>query len=269
MMGILNVTPDSFSDGGKFIDQDAAISHGQALVAQGVDIIDVGGESTRPGSSPVPPAEQCRRVIPVIEHLSASAGVPISVDTQSAQVADAALTAGAQVVNDVSAGRNDPEILNVVAQHEAGYVVMHMQGDPTSMQDRPHYDDVVAEVIDFLRRRSGLAHAAGIAPWAIAADPGIGFGKTRDHNFVLLAHISRIVDEVDAPVLVGTSRKGFLRLPSASSEPDGGSSSDFAARDDATLATIVWSLNAGVQIVRVHLPIAALRARSLLEAMAD
>ena len=161
------------------------------------------------------------------------------------------------------------EILNVVAQHEAGYVVMHMQGDPTSMQDRPHYDDVVAEVIDFLRRRSGLAHAAGIAPWAIAADPGIGFGKTRDHNFVLLAHISRIVDEVDAPVLVGTSRKGFLHLPSASSEPDGGSSSDFAARDDATLATIVWSLNAGVQIVRVHLPIAALRARSLLEAMAD
>ena len=266
VMGIINVTPDSFSDGGEFFTAATAIAHGLDLVAQGADILDVGGESTRPGSSSVDPAEQCRRVLPVISELAALTEVPISIDTQSSSVAAAAIAAGANIVNDVSAGRYDPEIMNVAAEAKVGYIVMHMQGEPLSMQAAPKYDDVVSEVIEFLGARVELAQQTGIARGALAVDPGIGFGKTAEHNFSLLAHLGQIGDELAAPVLVGTSRKRFLIQ---SGSPVGDSSGPGPVyRDDETLATVVWALNVGAKIVRVHSPLAAVRARALLEVMA-
>src|SRR5215204_1698856 len=182
VMGIVNVTPDSFSDGGRFLDPDAAVAHGIELAGQGADVLDVGGESTRPGAAPVPADAELRRVVPVVERLAATTSVPISVDTTKAAVARAALDAGATVVNDVSAGQLEPDILEVAAEAGAGYVAMHMQGEPRTMQADPRYEDVVAEVGDFLADRVGAARAAGVAPRAIAADPGIGFGKTVEHN---------------------------------------------------------------------------------------
>src|SRR5262249_19385956 len=186
VMGIVNVTPDSFSDGGRFLDPDAAIAHGLGLVEQGADLLDVGGESTRPGADPVDDAEELRRgravaeelrrVLPVVESLAVRAGVPVSVDTTKASVADAALAAGARIVNDVSAARLDPDLLGVVARHGAGYIAVHMQGEPRTMQDAPFYDDVVREVGDFLAERGAVARAAGVAGSALAVDPGIGFG---------------------------------------------------------------------------------------------
>ena len=251
VMGIVNVTPDSFSDGGCFLEPDAAVAHGIELADAGADILDVGGESTRPGAAPVPADEELRRVVPVIERLSAATDVPISVDTTKATVAGAALAVGASIVNDVSAGRLDPDVLSVTADAGAGYVLMHMQGEPRTMQADPRYADVVAEVGDFLAERVDAALAAGIAPGALAADPGIGFGKTVDHNLRLLAGLPSLVERVQIPVIVGTSRKTFIGKLLARAR---GVSDPLPVdqRDEGTLATVVWAVERGASIVRVH-----------------
>ncbi|HKF91455.1 MAG TPA: dihydropteroate synthase [Acidimicrobiia bacterium] len=266
VMGIVNVTPDSFSDGGLFLDPDAAVAHGIALAGQGADVLDVGGESTRPGAAPVPADEELRRVLPVVERLAAETSVPISVDTTKAAVARAALDAGATVVNDVSAGRLDPDILGVAAEAGAGYVVMHMQGEPRTMQADPHYDDVVAQVGDFLADRVDAARAAGVAEDAIAADPGIGFGKTVEHNLRLLAGLPALVERVRVPVMVGTSRKTFVGKLLARA---GAASGDLPVdqREEGTLATVVWAVERGASIVRVHDVLPAVRAVRLLDAL--
>jgi|SRR5215211_2199717 len=266
VMGIVNVTPDSFSDGGRFLDPDAAVAHGIALAGQGADVLDVGGESTRPGAAPVPADEELRRVLPVVERLAAEASVPISVDTTKAGVARAALGAGATVVNDVSAGRLDPDILGVAAEAGAGYIVMHMQGEPRTMQADPHYDDVVAQVGDFLADRVDAARAAGVAEDAIAADPGIGFGKTVEHNLRLLAGLPALVERVRVPVMVGTSRKTFVGKLLARA---GAASGDLPVdqREEGTLATVVWAVERGASIVRVHDVLPAVRAVRLLDAL--
>ena len=266
VMGIVNVTPDSFSDGGRFLDPDAAVAQGIALAGQGADVLDVGGESTRPGAAPVPADEELRRVIPVVERLAATTSVPISVDTTKAAVARAAIDAGASVVNDVSAGRLDPDILGVAAEAGAGYVVMHMQGEPRTMQAEPHYDDVVAEVGDFLADRVGAARAAGVEEGAIAADPGIGFGKTVEHNLRLLAGLPAIAERVGVPVMVGASRKTFVGKVLARA---GAASGDLPVdqREEGTLATVVWAVERGASIVRVHDVLPAVRAVRLLDAL--
>jgi dihydropteroate synthase len=259
-MGIVNVTPDSFSDGGRFLGVDAAVAHGVALVAAGSALLDVGGESTRPGAAPVDLETELARVLPVIEGLVRRVTVPISVDTTKAAVARAALGAGATVVNDVSAGRHDPAMLDTVAAAGAGLVLMHMQGEPATMQDDPRYDDVVAEVGDFLVERIAAARDAGVAPDAIIADPGIGFAKTAAHNLELLAALAPLAARLGVPLLVGTSRKSFLRSFGAGPDAD--------ARDDATLATTVWAFTQGAAIVRVHDGESSARAARLLEVMA-
>jgi dihydropteroate synthase len=266
VMGIVNVTPDSFSDGGRFLEPDAAVAHGFALAAQGADALDVGGESTRPGAAPVPADEELARVMPVVQRLAAATNVPVSIDTTKAAVARAALAAGAMVVNDVSAGRHEPEILDVTAEAGAGYVVMHMQGEPRTMQVDPRYDDVVAEVGDSLVERIDAARAAGIAPGAIAADPGVGFGKTVQHNLQLLAGLRALAERVQVPVMVGTSRKTFIgRLLARVT----GAREDLPVdqREEGTLATVVWAVERGASIVRVHEVLPAVRAVRLLDAV--
>lgn len=252
VMGIVNVTPDSFSDGGRFLDARSAIAHGAGLVAQGADLLDVGGESTRPGASPVGVDEELGRVLPVVEGL-VSAGdvaVPLSIDTTKAAVAAPVLAAGAAIVNDVSAGRADPEMFGVVADAGAGIVLMHMQGDPRTMQQDPRYDDVVDDVSAFLVARLEAARAAGLPDDALCADPGIGFGKLAHHNLALLARLPELVTRVGVPVLVGTSRKAFLGAIVAAAS--GRDAPPPAERDDATLATAVWALDRGASVVRVH-----------------
>jgi dihydropteroate synthase len=217
----------------------------------------VGGESTRPGAAPGGEDEELRRVLPVVERLAAEAGVPVSIDTSKAVVARAALAAGATVVNDVAAGAA-PDMFGVVAAAGAGLVVMHMQGEPRTMQHDPHYDDVVVEVGDFLLDRLAAARAAGIPSAALCADPGLGFGKTAAHNVELLARLGELVARVDVPVLVGPSRKSFIaRL----------FGDDLVARDDGTLATAVWAVDRGARIVRVHDAAAAADALRLLAVM--
>ncbi|MCA9056505.1 MAG: dihydropteroate synthase, partial [Planctomycetaceae bacterium] len=208
-MGILNVTPDSFSDGGQFGDIGAAVEHARQLVADGADLIDVGGESTRPGAPPVPVAEELRRVIPVVARLAGELSTPISIDTMKGQVAREAVAAGASIVNDVSAGLFDPDLLNVCAGTDCGLILMHMQGSPQTMQANPQYDDVLGEVRDFLRKRMAACESLGIARERIVLDPGIGFGKTADHNIELLSHVAELRNE-GRPVLMGHSRKRFL-----------------------------------------------------------
>jgi dihydropteroate synthase len=266
VMGIVNVTPDSFSDGGRFLDPDAAVAHGIELAEQGADVLDIGGESTRPSSTPVPADEELRRVVPVIERLAAATTVPVSVDTTKAVVARAALDAGATVVNDVSAGRHDQQMLGVIAGAAAGYVVMHMQGEPRTMQADPRYDDVVAEVGEFLSERVETARVAGVAEGALAADPGIGFGKTVEHNLQLLACLPALAERVGVPVLVGTSRKTFVGKVLARA---GAASGDLPVdeREEGTLATVVWALERGASIVRVHDVLPAVRAVRLLDAL--
>jgi dihydropteroate synthase len=265
-MGIVNVTPDSFSDGGRFLEPDAAVAHGIELAAAGADVLDVGGESTRPGAAPVPADEEARRVVPVVERLAAATDVPLSIDTTKAAVARAALAAGAVVVNDVSAGRVEPEIMSVTAEGGAGYVVMHMQGEPRTMQADPRYDDVVAEVGEFLADRLDAARGAGIATGALAADPGIGFGKTVEHNLQLLADLPAVVARVQVPVMVGASRKTFIGklLARALGAPE---TLPVDQRDEGTLATVVWAVERGASIVRVHDALSASRAVRLLDAL--
>jgi dihydropteroate synthase len=263
VMGIVNVTPDSFSDGGRFLDAGRAVEHGLELAAAGAAVLDVGGESTRPGAQPVPADEQVRRVVPVIRRLAAEAGVPVSVDTADASVAAAALDAGATVVNDITAGRGDDRMLSVVAGARAGYVFMHMQGTPATMQADPRYDDVVAEVGAFLAERRAAARDAGIADAELMADPGLGFGKTVAHNLTLLARLPDVARAAGVPVLVGPSRKGFLGV--AGGPP--GHPLPVDEREDGTLATVVWALDHGASMVRVHDVGPAVEAVRLLAAV--
>jgi dihydropteroate synthase len=260
-MGVVNVTPDSFSDGGQFLDADAAVAHGRALAEHGAAVLDVGGESTRPGAAPVSPDEEAARVVPVVRTLAAAGGVPVSIDTTKASVAAAAIEAGARIVNDVSAARHDPDMLAVVADAGAGFVAMHMQGEPRTMQQDPRYVDVVDEVGAFLVERADAAVAAGVAPAAIMVDPGIGFGKTGEHNLTLLAALPDLVARVECPVLIGASRKTFIGRLLDLDTPD--------ARDDGTLATTVWALDRGARMVRVHDARRAARAAALLDVLAQ
>lgn len=241
-MGVLNATPDSFSDGGRYPSPGDAVAHGLEMMEQGADIIDVGGESTRPGAEPVATGEQLDRILPVINGLVAG-GASVSVDSRSPEVATAALVAGAVVVNDVS-GLSNPAMRAAVAASSAGVVIMHTQGDPTTMQDEPTYDNVVDEVRAFLLHQAMTAEEAGINRNRIAIDPGIGFGKTFQHNLELLRNLSHFVD-TGYPVLLGPSRKGFLGKIIG----DGGLA---AGRDPATGATVALAVREGVAIVRVH-----------------
>jgi dihydropteroate synthase len=209
IMGVLNVTPDSFSDGGEFFSAEKAVEHGLQMAADGAQIIDVGGESTRPGAEPVSVDEELRRVIPVIENLRSKSNIFISIDTSKSEVASAALDAGASIVNDVTGGRGDKEMKTLVAKRNVGFVIMHMQGEPRTMQVDPHYADVVSEVADFFRQQYAHALDCGIDPMAIAFDPGIGFGKTLSHNLELLRNLERLRLN-DRPIVVGVSRKSFL-----------------------------------------------------------
>jgi dihydropteroate synthase len=208
-MGVLNVTPDSFSDAGKFFSVEKAIEHGLRMAAEGADIVDVGGESTRPDAEPVAAGEELRRVIPVIEKLRAKLHVPISIDTSKAEVARAAIQAGASIVNDVTGGRGDEGMLPLIAATNSAFIIMHMQGTPRTMQNRPRYEDVVSEVADFFRQQYARAIGCNIDPMAIAFDPGIGFGKTLEHNLELLAQFERLRTH-DRLLVVGISRKSFL-----------------------------------------------------------
>jgi dihydropteroate synthase len=208
VMGIVNVTPDSFSDGGQFLDPGSAVGHGLRLAAEGADILDVGGESTRPGAEPVPEAEELRRVAPVVAELANRSGVPVSVDTMKPAVARACLAAGAAIVNDV-AGFRDPDMIRVAAERRAGVVVMHMRGTPQTMQADPRYADVVREVGEFFEERLRVLGESGIPPDAVCLDPGIGFGKTQDHNLALLANLGAFA-RFGRPVCLGVSRKGVI-----------------------------------------------------------
>jgi dihydropteroate synthase len=260
VMGVVNVTPDSFSDGGHFLAHDRAIEHGRALIAAGAAIVDIGGESTRPGAEPVALDEELRRVLPVVEALAGDGAVPVSIDTSKAAVAAAALRAGATIVNDVTAGLGDPDLFGIVADAGAALVVMHMQGDPRTMQVAPHYDDVTREVVDRLIDRLDAARSVGVRADALIADPGIGFGKTAAHNLELLAQLGDIVAAVGVPLMVGTSRKGFLGALTHTARA--------VDRDDATLATTVWSFTQDARIVRVHDVASSARAARLLDLMA-
>ena len=242
-MGVVNVTPDSFSDGGRYLDHEAAVAHGLALVAEGAGVVDVGGESTRPGAEPVPEAEEVRRVVPVVEALSPH--VRVSIDTRKAAVAEAAIEAGATLLNDVSAS-----LAAVAAAHSVGFVAMHMLGDPRTMQDDPRYGDVVADVTGFLVERADAATAAGVDE--VWIDPGIGFGKTAEHSWQLLRHLDALV-ATGYPVVVGTSRKRFLGQALARSDglPDG----ELVGTDDrleGSVTTAVWAIMQGARMVRVH-----------------
>jgi dihydropteroate synthase len=243
-MGVVNVTPDSFSDGGRWLDPRAAVDHARQMIADGADVIDVGGESTRPGAAPVDGTEELRRVLPVIEALAGE--TVVSVDTRKPEVARAAVAAGASIINDVSAS-----LWPVAAETGAGWVAMHMRGDPANMQAHARYDDVVAEVRDYLVARAEQAEAAGVGD--IWIDPGIGFAKTAEHNLTLLEHIDALV-ETGWPVLVGTSRKSFLgRIGAGRGRPEEGSAPLPATeRGEATVATSTWALVQGAAMVRVH-----------------
>ena len=242
VMGVVNVTPDSFSDGGAFLDPDAAVAHGLELADQGADLLDIGGESTRPGSDPVELEEELRRVIPVVRGLVSQTRVPISIDTMKADVAEAAIAAGAGFVNDVSALRHDPRMAAMVAEAGVPVCLMHMQGSPKTMQLAPSYQDVVAEVREFLLERAALAERSGVDARLIAIDPGIGFGKTGAHNLTLLARLDALT-ETGYPVVVGVSRKRFLGEITGAGEDD---------RTAATVAASAAAVRRGAWMVRVH-----------------
>ena len=248
VMGIVNVTPDSFSDGGRHADVEAAVAHGLALVADGADLLDVGGESTRPYSTPVEAAEEWRRVGEVVHRLARESGVPVSIDTSKAVVAAQAIAAGAEIINDVTGLEGDPNMVRVAVESGAAVCAMHMQGTPQTMQVAPRYDNVVAEIHGYLRRRRDALVAAGIPLERICLDPGIGFGKTHEHNLALLAAAGRFLD-LGTPILVGHSRKGFI---GKAIERQLGRPPTVAERDAGTAAAACRLAASGVQIVRVH-----------------
>jgi dihydropteroate synthase len=258
VVGILNVTPDSFSDGGRYLDRATAVAHATRMVEEGADILDVGGESTRPGSSAVSADEELERVHPVIERLAElHPAIPISIDTRKAGVAAEALDAGATIVNDVSGGA-DPAMFDVVRDREAAVVLMHMQGDPATMQEAPEYDDVVGEVHQYLRQRIEAAELAGIDPERIAIDPGIGFGKDLGHNLELMHGVGALLD-LGRPVLVGPSRKKFIGTILDLPEEE---------RVEGTVGAVVWMVARGAHLVRVHDVKEVVRAVRVADAIA-
>lgn len=245
VMGVVNVTPDSFSDGGRYADPQAAIDHARSLLAGGADLLDVGGESTRPGSARTAAEEQTRRIRPVIEGLARELGESclISVDTTRTSVARAALDGGATLINDISAGTDDPEIFRLAAERNAPIVLMHMQGQPATMQVNPSYGNVLREVAEYLRERAGAATHVGVAKHRILLDPGIGFGKAVPHNLELLRRLSELTS-LGHPLVLGTSRKGFLGKIAGETEP--------RDRLFATAASVAWCVANGAAVVRVH-----------------
>lgn len=249
IMGVLNLTPDSFSDGGRYPDLDAAVQAADAMLRAGADLLDIGGESTRPGAQRIDVPEQIDRTVPVIEAIlrhrrSRDQPAPIiSIDTTRAEVARAALDAGASIINDVSAGREDMAMFALAAARHCPLILMHMQGEPATMQDRPHYEDVVEEVRQFLVQRAEAAEATGVAREQIVIDPGIGFGKTLEHNLALLDHLDRFV-MTGYPVLLGASRKRLLGTITGLDDP--------AQRDTATAAVTALAVRQGVPLIRVH-----------------
>jgi dihydropteroate synthase len=257
IMGVVNVTPDSFSDGGRYYDTHTAVEHGLQLAAEGADLLDVGGESTRPGAAPVSTEEELRRVLPAIERLAREAPVPVSVDTSRAAVARPCLQAGARMVNDVTGLRGDPEMAAAAAQSGAALCLMHMQGEPRTMQEAPRYGDLLGEVQGFLARACERAREAGVEARALCVDPGIGFGKTAGHNLYLLRHL-RSFKALGYPVLVGTSRKSFIGNVSGAPVDD---------RLPGTLASITAAALAGAAIVRVHDVAEARQALAIADAI--
>ncbi|MCX7428575.1 MAG: dihydropteroate synthase [Planctomycetia bacterium] len=253
VMGVVNVTPDSFSDGGEFLDPAAAIDHGLRLAAEGADILDVGGESTRPGATPVGADEELRRVMPVVEQLCRRSDVPMSIDTSKAAVAREAVGAGAEAINDVTALSGDAAMMAVAVETGSGIAAMHMRGTPATMQQAPAYEDVVEEVLDYLAARRDALVAAGVDPARIALDPGIGFGKTTEHNLTLLGNIGRF-HALGCPLLVGPSRKGFIGRVLDDPKAD---------RAAGTIGVSLALARQGVQILRVH-DVAAVRAALVL-----
>jgi dihydropteroate synthase len=241
VMGVLNVTPDSFSDGGEFFSTEAAVKHGIEMARSGADIVDVGGESTRPGAKPVSPGEETKRVLPVIEEIARSVLVHLSIDTSKAAVASAAIEAGASIINDVTGGRGDPEMFSLAAEKGVALILMHMQGTPETMQANPTYHDVVREVADFFRQQFAEAVRCGVDPMCIAFDPGIGFGKTVAHNLELLANLPRLRVE-NRPLVVGVSRKSFLGKISILP----------GDRTSATVALTSLLRARGADVLRVH-----------------
>jgi len=241
VMGVLNVTPDSFSDGGEFFATNAAVKHGLEMARSGADIVDIGGESTRPGSRPISANEEIERVLPVIEQIARSVSIHLSIDTSKAAVARAAIEAGASIINDVTGGRGDPAMLPLAVEEGVALIIMHMQGTPETMQAKPTYDDVVGEVADFFRQQFAQAVRCGVDPMRIAFDPGIGFGKTAAHNLELLANLPRLRIE-NRPLVVGVSRKAFL----------GKISGPPADRASATLALTSLLRARGADVLRVH-----------------
>jgi dihydropteroate synthase len=261
VMGVVNVTPDSFSDGGRFLAPEAAVDHALRLVDEGADLLDIGAESTRPRARPVSEAEELERLIPVIEAVRARSEAPISVDTMKPAVASAAVAAGAAIWNDVTALTGSPDSLTTAASLGCGVVLMHMQGEPATMQDDPRYDDVVGEVAAFLRTRAEAAAAGGVPRSEIWLDPGIGFGKTLAHNLALLAGLGSIVD-IGFPVVLGVSRKGFIRAidPTAAQAVD---------RLGGSLAAALAGARAGAAVLRVHdvaQTVQALKVQAAVEA---
>jgi len=243
IMGILNVTPDSFSDGGLHFDKTSAVDRGLRMFDAGADIIDIGGESTRPGSEPLPLGEELRRVIPVIESLSAKVTVPISIDTYKAEVARRALDAGASIVNDISGLRFDPGMAGVVSAYKVPVVVMHIKGSPRNMQQSPVYEDLIPEILDYLRGSIGIALEAGVSEEKIIIDPGIGFGKTFDHNLEILHNLDRFA-LLGRPVLIGPSRKAFIGRILDNAPPQ--------ERIYGTAAAVAISIMKEANIIRVH-----------------
>jgi dihydropteroate synthase len=243
IMGVLNVTPDSFSDGNEFFECGAAVERGIQMASEGADIIDVGGESTRPGAEPVSTDRELERVIPVINQLRAKIDIPISIDTSKSEVANAALDAGASIVNDVTAGRGDDQMLPLATKQKAAVILMHMQGEPRTMQKNPQYGDVVREVVDFFRQQYSRALECGIDPMRLAFDPGIGFGKTLEHNLSLLKNLEQLLVH-DRPLVVGVSRKSFLGKLNGSNE--------MGDRLAPTIALTAILRARGADILRVH-----------------
>jgi dihydropteroate synthase len=260
VMGVLNITPDSFSDGGKFYSTESAVEHALRMIAEGADIVDIGGESTRPGSAFVSEAEELQRVIPVIKRLTTEASIPISVDTTKSAVARAALEAGAEIINDISALRFDPAIADEVVRANAGLVLMHSRGTPQTMQQLPAVEDVVGEVIGGLRESLAIAQQRGVAQESIAIDPGIGFGKTAEQNVELIAQLNQVAGAfADFPLLIGTSRKSFI-----GKLLDGAPAGE---RIYGTVASIAASVLKGAHIVRVHDVKAAVEAIKVADAV--
>ncbi len=256
-MGILNVTPDSFSDGGMFFTPDKAISHGIDLVSQGADIIDIGGESTRPGAKPLPEDEELRRVIPVIEGLSARIDVPISIDTYKSSIAERAIEAGAQMINDISGLKFDPEMADVAAKHDVPIVLMHIRGTPEVMQSDVHYDCLLTEIMEYLEEGIEIAEEAGVDTNQIIVDPGIGFGKTVDHNLKIIHHLAEL-KSLGKPIMLGVSRKSFIgKILDAVVDQ----------RIEGTLASISAAIMNGANILRVHDVAPARKAAQMVDAI--